>query len=87
MLEKIVSKSDKKLCIDYINNSIKPVFAQMLDDTEMSILLYDINYDNFEGKEVFFYKNNTEIVGIVILKCKTEKIVYISEFHIFPNFQ
>lgn len=87
MLKKILTIAEKEKVIKSYNSDIKIIFDDFLDEDEKKELSYELWYDDFEGKEWYFYVENNEIIGIIAFRNKTDKIVYISEFHILSNFQ
>lgn len=87
MLEKITTIAEKNEFLKIYNSDIKIIFDDFLDEDEKKELSYELWYDDLDWKDSYFYKENAEIIGVISLKYKTEKIVYISEFHILPLFQ
>ncbi len=87
MLEKIFLDDDKLRFIWLINTFINPIFARVLNIGEREILLFEMKVEDLEWKDLYFYKVNGHIIGVIALKYKNQNIVYISEFHILPQFQ
>lgn len=87
MLEKITKLEEKEIFINLYNTFLKPYFDNFLNEEEKQDLSFELDLESLENKNLYFYKENWEIIWFVSLKNKTENIVYISGFYILPKFQ